>query len=44
MWLQFILFTGDATASGAIIDNIEVIQGSVEQRFPAIPTYLVLGK
>ena len=40
---DFILFTGDATASGAIIDNIEVIQGSVEQRFPATPIFLVLG-
>ena len=30
---DFILFTGDATASGAILDNIKVIQTSMERRF-----------
>ena len=40
---NFILFTGDATASGEIINNLKIIQGSVEQRFPSTPYYLVLG-
>eukprot|EP01043_Picozoa_sp_COSAG02_P037767 COSAG02_NODE_2857_length_7888_cov_4.283220_5_plen_313_part_00 len=40
---NFILFTGDATASGDIIDNLEIIRGSVEKHFPSTPLYLVLG-
>ena len=40
---DFILFTGDASASGAVADNLAIIQGSVERRFPEVPVYLVLG-
>ena len=40
---DFILFSGDATASGPILSNIELIQASIRQHFPDTPTFLILG-
>jgi hypothetical protein len=40
---DFILFTGDATASGTILANMNVIQGSLQAQFPVTPLFLVLG-
>lgn len=40
---DFVLFTGDATASGAIIDNMRIIQGALQGAFADTPLYLVLG-
>jgi sphingomyelin phosphodiesterase len=40
---DFILFTGDATASGDIMDNMHVIQDGLKAKFTDIPLYLVLG-
>jgi sphingomyelin phosphodiesterase len=40
---DFILFTGDATASGDIMANMHVIQDSLKAKFADTPTYLVLG-
>ena len=37
------LFTGDASASGPIIENMAVIRDSLAMSFPDTPTYIVLG-
>jgi predicted MPP superfamily phosphohydrolase len=40
---DFVLFTGDATESGDITANLNVIRSALEARFPGLPVYLVLG-
>jgi len=40
---DFVLFTGDATASGPILDNMRVIRGALLGAFAVAPIYIVLG-